>query len=430
MDKLAKLFSGAERENAGGSIAGWLADKLPAIVPAVILLASLVLKWSYAPIIYSKGEWTDYVRFLKPWVDFYRANGIVGGLGKGVGNYFVPYNVFLACISKLHVEPYYPIMLLSVAFDFAMVFAVYKVMRHLAGCGEKALAVPGRYILAVASSVAALPVVVANSGIWKQCDSVWTAFLLLALYFFCRERYRWMFVCTGIAFCVKLQAVFFLPFLVMAYVAKRDIPLRGFLWIPAAVLAGGLPAVLCGRPVLETYSVYAGQVGLHKEMCVNSPGIYAIGMMDYELYRGMALLLIMMVFAFALVFVNEHRENMGPAKWIYLCGWCLMTCFEFLPAMHERYDYPAIVLLTACAMFFRRQIAVPVLAMHLVSACTYAHCLWRYSPDYTVLALFYLAAWVWITRDLAAWLADKGSGPVCTGNAPAAGKKGKGEGSF
>ena len=410
MGKFANLFSGEGRNNADGAIAGWLADKLPAIVPAVILISSLVLKWSYAPIIYSKGEWTDYVRFLKPWVDFYRANGIIGGLGKGVGNYFIPYNVFLACISKLPVEPYYPIMLLSVAFDCVMVFVVYKMIHHLAKGGDTALAVPERYIPAVASSIAALPVVVSNSGIWKQCDSVWTAFLLLALYFFCRERYRWMFVCTGVAFCVKLQAVFFLPFLAMAYVAKRNIPLRGFLWIPAAILAGGLPAVLCGRPILDTYLVYAGQVGLHKAMCVNSPGIYAIGMMDYELYRGMALLLTSMVFAFALVFVNEHRDRMDSAKWIYLCGWCLMTCFEFLPAMHERYDYPAIVLLTVCAMFFRRRIAVPVLAMHLVSACTYAHCLWRYSPDYTVLAVVYLAAWVWITRDLTGWLADKESG--------------------
>ena len=52
--------------------------------------------------------------------------GFVNGLAQEIGDYYVPYNSFLAAISLFNIEPCYPIVILSSIFDYLIVFAVYK----------------------------------------------------------------------------------------------------------------------------------------------------------------------------------------------------------------------------------------------------------------------------------------------------------------
>ncbi len=44
---------------------------------------------------------------------------------------------------------------------------------------------------------------------------------------------------------------------------------------------------------------------------------------------------------------------MNLEKWLYLASWVVWTAFMFLPAMHERYDYAAIILISAFTWMLR-----------------------------------------------------------------------------
>ena len=61
------------------------------------------------------------------------------------------------------------------------------------------------------------PVVLFNSSMWAQCDSIYTFFALLAVYLLYKEKNIPAFVFLGIALSFKLQAIFVLPFFLFIY---------------------------------------------------------------------------------------------------------------------------------------------------------------------------------------------------------------------
>ena len=101
------------------------------VIFTVLFLVSIYLRYRYVPLIDYRSGVSDYNYFLKPWVKFYRETGIVEGLREGVGNYYVPYNVFLALISKIDVKPYLPIALFSILFDYIIALFIYKIAFEL-----------------------------------------------------------------------------------------------------------------------------------------------------------------------------------------------------------------------------------------------------------------------------------------------------------
>ncbi len=63
---------------------------------------------------------------------------------------------------------------------------------------------------------------------------------------------------------------------------------------------------------------------------------------------------------------------MNLEKWLYLASWVVWTAFMFLPAMHERYDYAAIILISAFTWMRRKQIYVS-LVLIVSSVVTYSN---------------------------------------------------------
>ena len=55
------------------------------------------------------------------------------------------------------------------------------------------------------------PTVFINSGIWGQCDVIYSTFVILALYKLYHKKYLPAFILLGVGFAFKLQAVFVLP---------------------------------------------------------------------------------------------------------------------------------------------------------------------------------------------------------------------------
>ena len=209
----------------------------------------------------------DYQDFLSRWVQFYRDNGGFAALGEPVGNYNLPYLYFLAAFSYIGANDLVLIKALSVVFDVVLAWAVMKLVGLYTGSDVRRLAA---FFLTLY-----WPSVILNGSCWGQCDSIYVAFAVLALYLALNGRGAAGMVCMAVSFAFKLQAVFVMPIFVVLLIAKK-VKLWHFLLFPLTYVVLMLPAVLMGYPLLGTVTLYFDQMGtVGSALNYNSSSVYA-----------------------------------------------------------------------------------------------------------------------------------------------------------
>ncbi len=325
---------------------------LPAVLALLLLLRSGCLKSRGARIVsvllvllvfaarayVFDYETLDYQNFLTKWVDFFRMHGHFRALRQSVGNYNIPYLYFLAFFSLLPIRDLYLIKLLSTLFD---VLLAWGAMMLLGRFTKKTGA-----LIACFFTVLCLPTVFLNSAVWAQCDSSYTALLVIALYLALDDKPVRSMICAALAFGFKLQAVFVLPVFAVLWMAGR-FKLRHFLIFPAAYVALVLPAVLLGRPFWDTVTLYFSQTGsIGDALNYNSSSIFAIFWRVADTVKA-SKLAIGAAFAYMLAvlivcYVNRKRLNdraiLGAAV-LFAVGIPFL-----LPHMHDRYFFCADIL--------------------------------------------------------------------------------------
>lgn len=152
----------------------------------------------------------DYTQFLSGWFDALKEAGGLPGIGLSLGDYTPPYILLLSLLTYLPLHSLYSIKLVSILFDFLLAVTA---MRTVSSCGRSHTAAIAAY-----TAVLFAPTVLLNGAFWAQCDSIFTTFLLLSLCSYLKERPFAGTVYFGIAFCLKLQAVFLAPLLVFSMV--------------------------------------------------------------------------------------------------------------------------------------------------------------------------------------------------------------------
>ncbi len=369
------------------------------IAAALLILASLAIR-IYLTRFKFAGSYIsgDYNNYLTVWVNQYRELGIVDGLKMRVGTYYVPYNLYLALLSVLPVDEGIWIPVLSCLFEYIGIFFIYRILLLLIE-GRSAFTVIGLNKRALFTSILVLffPVCFLNGTIWKQCDSIYTCFILIGLYLLLRKRFTFSFFIFSIAFVFKLQTVFFVPFLLMVYILYAEFSILEFLWFPGMYLLAGLPAIACGRSALDTYGTYFRQGEIYK-MTVGFPNIYCLGIDSYEAMAFPAMFICASVFIFAACFIKRREKFVTPGLLIVMAGWLFMTCPMFLPGMHSRYDYPAILLITVYALALDINMAPAAAVMNVVPIFTYGSYLFHMGDNlvtYQTLALMYLFAYLY-----------------------------------
>ena len=283
-------------------------------------------------------ETLDYQNFLTRWVEFFRANGHFRAMKQSVGNYNIPYLYFLAFFSMLPIRDLYLIKLLSTLFD---VLLAWGSMMLLGRFTKKAW-----LRIACFFTVLCLPTVFLNSAVWAQCDSSYTALLVIALYLALDGRPSASMVCAALAFGFKLQAVFVLPVFAVLWMAGK-IKWQHFLLFPLSYVLLVLPAVLLGRPFWETITLYFSQTGsIGSALNYNSSSIFAILRKIAEPERAskiaVAVAFCYMLCALVVCYVNRKRLSdravLGAAV-------LLAVGIPFLlPHMHDRYFFCADIL--------------------------------------------------------------------------------------
>lgn len=207
-----------------------------------------------------------------------------------------------------------------------------------------------------------------NTLVWGQIDTVHTTLVLLAL--IAAERGRWDLTWLSyiIALNVKLQAIIFLPLVVL--LTLRPMRLSGFnarwrIWaglgaLQAVTLA---PFVLSGH-IVQTLEALAGRaIGFYPVLSRNAYNIYYLMARDpfntpdtnvalgiSVRWWGMALFALaalMVLLPFALTIINRAFNNLSRnerlATLAQSAALITLAFFLFNTQMHERYLHPAIL---------------------------------------------------------------------------------------
>jgi Gpi18-like mannosyltransferase len=254
--------------------------------------------------------------------------------GREGGVYTPPYYylLFVASLFDGLLSPLTLIKTISIVFDFIAGLFAYLFTRLYASNSRALIA---------AAAVTLAPTDIANGSWWGQCDVIWAALILGSLYFTALGRPFAATTAFGIAISVKLQAVFFAPFLLMLFF-NGELRLRHFAWIPAAYGLMMLPAVWLGRPVSDVLTVYFDQATLYRRLSMNAPNLYWF--IPNEYYNPVAAIGVVgaAIIAGGLAYLPRLTGVKSDATFRALAATTFLALCPFLlPKMHDRYFFGA-----------------------------------------------------------------------------------------
>ncbi|MDO5520270.1 MAG: glycosyltransferase family 39 protein [bacterium] len=216
------------------------------------------------------------------------------------------------------------------------------------------------------------PVVILDSSIWGQVDSVYTLFVLLMCYFITENKYPYAIISFAIGVLMKPQTVFFTPVLLFACIEKSFITYRGgkltfeyhsneFVRLLIYSIASIIGMIVLVLPfgVGTIIAQYTETMGSYPYASVNAYNIWMLFGKNWVAqtetilgipYVVLGYFVIIATVAIAgLIFFKSKRDDAR----IYMVG-AFINIFMFLFSvrMHERYMFPALVLLL-CAYLAR-----------------------------------------------------------------------------
>ena len=284
----------------------------------------------------------DFNSFLYHWMNRYKELGfpaaltnhfVEGGEVKLISDY-TPfyYNILIILAQFVPVEGYvYAIKIVDLLFEISLSTAIFFITYHL-------------YKNLTASSLFAvlgliIPAIIINGPLWGQCDVIYVSFVVWSFYFLLKEKSWLSILMFSIAFSIKLQAIFFLPFLVLMML-KKKVHIYQFLLIPIIYFIFMLPNLIAGAGFGYLISIYGSQTGSYESIYLSAPSIYAFIVSNsttaevFGYFGIIACLTVTMCYVF---YFFKKDIAFTPKNLITLATFvCLVTSF-LLPRMHERY---------------------------------------------------------------------------------------------
>jgi Gpi18-like mannosyltransferase len=308
---------------------------------------------------------SDHTVYTGPWIQELRAGGF-SALGEDFANYNPPY-LYLLYLGTLlpFADDLTIVKLISAGFDLLLA----------AGVGALVHRLRGSVVIGALAGVAALfvPEVFLNSALWGQVDSAFTALLVWSMVFLLRRGAVGAWVCFALALSFKLQAIFFLPWLAVAFIVQRH-RWRAVVIGALALAMTYVPALLAGRSPVSLALIYLKQAGGQDQLSASVANLYQWvpeSFFDTVMPAGMFFGLgVVALLSMALLRRAETLEQAD--RWLLRVAAAVGTVVPFvLPQMHERYFYAGGVFALLCVLLDRRY-AVPALALQFTALCAYS----------------------------------------------------------
>ncbi len=307
----------------------------------------------------------DYNSFLSVWVSEMRALSGTAPITTPIGDYNMPYLYFLYAISRTKLYDLYLIKLFSIIFDFALAAGVCALTSHF--CKSEAASL-------VSFSVSLfVPTVFLNSAFWAQCDAIYAALLIWALYFALSGKARTSVVFFALSFSFKMQAIFMLPIIIFL-VLRNKIKIKQLVLFPLTFVLSLLPAILCGRSIYDSFSIYIDQTSSYPSLTLNCPTLWALFPEErFDIFGTAALFLAGAgVLAFC-IYLYQNRQKLSDTL-LFDAAYLFTLIIPFLlPRMHERYFYLAEILAVVYILLHRNRLYAPLIVVFAGFSCYCAY---------------------------------------------------------
>ncbi len=350
----------------------------------VALLCALGMRYALAPNVSG-----DIEHAVRPWLDTIRTDGF-SALGGSFANYNPPYLYLLYLGSLTPLNDLEIIKSIAAVFDLALAAGVAAIAFRLRG---------GVFVAALAGvGVLLLPEVFLNSAMWGQADGIFTALLVWSAWGLLTKRFTLAWVLFALAFSVKLQAMFLLPWIAVAFIAQRH-RWRSVLIGVGALLVTYVPALIAGRSIPSLANVYLHQVGEKKLLAVGVANMYQ--WVPKEFYPTVFPAGILFAVAVVALLVALYLRQLPAAEltgpWLLRVAAAIGVLVPFvLPAMHDRYFYAGAVLTAICVLVDRRYL-IPAVILQFTAVMAYAPFLWHATVlPYWVIAIPQLGVVLWV----------------------------------
>ncbi len=351
-------------------------------VIALLALLSLVVRKSLV-----NFQDPDY-QIFSSWYDFIKVHGIHSfkyGYDAGFSNYNSPYNYFLYLAALIPVSKIVAIKGLLVFFDIFMAAGVYFVVKVFR---------PDTYAPIIAAiATMFIPTVLVTGVMWGQFDQLYVGCVLFSLYFALRGNSPWAWAWFGLAIAVKLQAIFFLP--VLGIMVFKRIKWYDSAWAVLAFLVVTLPPMLAGRSLGSLLNIYPAQVNLFNgNLVLNAPTLYqwfpnSVFPYFNHMATGLGVSAALGLLLASLIYRKYTDKNI-----LVVTTLALYLIPFLLPAMHERYFFPAGIL--SMVLFFvypTWKFGVIAVSMQVITLFSYTPFLFNAWPpiSFAVLSVAVLA---------------------------------------
>ncbi|HSV50354.1 MAG TPA: glycosyltransferase 87 family protein [Candidatus Acidoferrales bacterium] len=201
------------------------------------------------------------------------------------------------------------------------------------------------------------PAIIFNVAVWGQFDAIYTFFLFLSMLLALKRKPELSAVVFGIAILTKPQSIALLP-LIAVLIFKKD-GVKRLLTSIAAFAATIFVVILpfeWSNPVTFLSDIYFGAYGNYQYTSINAFnfwGLFGLWIPDGNLsIVGWALFGSFAAFAMIVLYKRYHVAGDNLA---IFAAFMLLFAFFMLPTrIHERYLFPAIVMLVLLVPFSKK----------------------------------------------------------------------------
>ena len=262
----------------------------------------------------------------------------------------------LAIFSYIPISPLILIKTLSVIFDVILAIYSSKLVYEFIKSNKNAILISDICF----GVILFLPTVFMNSAVWAQCDSIYTTFIIMSLYYLKKDKVLASFILLGIAFAFKLQFIFILPIYILLYFKRDDISILHFIIIPVVNVLMCLPAIIMGRRIKDCLLIYFSQTGTYNSLTLNYPNLYSL---FGEVFQNQSKVLVLFTIAIIgmISFYLFYRKAKINDNIIKIGLMLVMITVYFLPRMHERYGFLAEILAVIYVFIYRQKFSLPVI---------------------------------------------------------------------
>lgn len=357
---------------------------------AFVSLSIAALMYTRVSILYFDSR--DYNIFLSEWLATMRPLSIREALVEKIGDYNLPYLYFLIFISRFKCNDLVLIKFFSCCFDFIL---AYFFMKTVALKTQKQHWHLLSFVLCLA-----IPTLILNSSYWGQCDVVYTAFCVAALYFAMKDKGLLSVIMFSLGFVFKLQTIFIVPALFVCLLVKKIKPIH-LLSFPIVFLLSSLPSMIAGRSLFSIIEIYINQTNEYPELVLNAPSVFQLfGNVEYENFKyfGMFFTVFVLLCFVYVCYVYREKINEKDMVTIFFISSLLMP--YFLPCMHDRYFFIADVLSVLLFLYDRKKWYVPVFTILASFGCYYYYLMGGITLiDQRITALSLLVVLIIVIRD-------------------------------